>query len=58
MPATEKLALVSTAFAFPKVTVPGPLTFDHVVVTAAGGFGSPSSVTVPSSDALAGNVIV
>jgi hypothetical protein len=37
--------------AFPNVTVPGPLTTLHAVVTAAGGFGSPSSAALPASDA-------
>ena len=54
----EKLTVVSTAAALPNVTVPGPLTRVQVVVTAAGGFGSPSSVTVPSSVATPGKVIV
>ena len=50
--------MVSTVAALPNVTVPGPLTFVQVVVTAPGGFGRPSSVTVPSSVAVAGKVIV
>ena len=50
--------MVTLALALPKVTVPGPLTFDHVVVTVAGGFGSPSSVTVPDRLAVAGRVMV
>ncbi len=58
MPSAEKLAVVSTALASPKVTVPGPLTWLQVVVTAPGGSGSPSSVTVPSRAALSGKVIV
>jgi hypothetical protein len=58
VPATEKLADVLKAFAFPNVTVPGPLTLLHVVVSVAGGAGSPSSVAVPLSDALAGSVMV
>ncbi len=58
MPATEKLAVVSTNVALPKVTVPGPLIWVHVVVTTPGGLGKPSSVTVPSSAALAGRAIV
>jgi len=52
----EKLALVSTALASAKVTVPGPDTFDQVVVTAPGGFGRPSSVTVPSRLAFEGRL--
>jgi hypothetical protein len=54
----EKLAVVLSAFASPNVTVPGPLTFDHVVVNIAGGLGNPSSEAVPLRLALAGNVIV
>ncbi len=48
---------MSTAFASPNVTFPGPLTLLHTVVTVPGGFGSPSSPTVPSSDAVAGSVM-
>ena len=58
MPAAEKLAVVSTAFGLPKLTVPGPLTLLQVVVTTPGGFGRPSSLTVPSSEAELGSVIV
>ena len=58
VPGVVKLACVSTAFAPWNVTGPGPLTTPHVVVTAPGGFGRPSSLTVPSSTALAGSVIV
>ena len=57
-PGAEKLAVVSTAVALAKVTVPGPLTWLHVVLIAPGGLGSPSSVTVPSRVADAGRVIV
>ena len=39
-----KVAVVSRAEAFANVTVPGPLTRLHVVVT---GPGKPSSVTMP-----------
>src|SRR5690606_15975982 len=56
-PSTLKLAVVLNAFAFPNVTVPGPLTFVHVVVIADGGFGRPSSVAVPLRFADAGNAI-
>ena len=52
------LAVVSTALAFPKVAVPGPLTSLQIVVTVPGGFGRPSSVTVPLRFALEGSVIV
>ena len=57
MPAAEKLAVVSTALESPKVTVPGPDVLVHLVVTAPGGLGRPSSVTVPSRLALSGSVI-
>ena len=43
---------------FPKVTVPGPVTFDQVVVTVSGGSGSPSSLTVPDRFTRSGSVIV
>jgi hypothetical protein len=43
--------VVSTCEALPKLTVPGPLSLLQAVVTLAGGFGLPSSVTVPSSAA-------
>ena len=49
---------VPAALAFWNVTVPGPLPLLQVVVTAPGGLGSPSSVTVPSSVAPAGSVMV
>ena len=39
------------------VTVPGPLTFDHVVVTVLPA-GKPSSFAVPFKLAEAGSVIV
>ena len=52
----EKVALVSTAEAFPKVTVPGPESLLQVVVTVPGGLGSPSSVTVPLREAEDGSV--
>jgi hypothetical protein len=58
VPLCEKVAVVSTAFALPNVTLPSPLTMVQVVVTLAGGFGSRSSVTVPSKFAEAGNVNV
>jgi hypothetical protein len=58
VPSIEKLAVVFNAFALPNVTVPGPLTFDQVVVSIAGGLGNPSSVAVPLRLADAGSVIV
>ena len=39
VPKSENVAVVSTAFALPNVTVPGPLTLVHVVVNAPGGLG-------------------
>jgi hypothetical protein len=56
-PATERLAVVLSAFAFPKVTVAGPLTFDHVVVRVL-PVGNPSSLAVPARLAAAGSLIV
>ena len=47
------VAVVSTDEALAKLAVPGPLTMDHVVVSVPPA-GWPSSVTVPSSAALAG----
>ena len=52
VPAKVNCAVVSMAAAFPNVTVPGPLTFDHVDVSVPDG--KPSSVTVPSTAADAG----
>ena len=58
-PAAENVAVVSMAEASPNVTSPGPETLLQVVVTAPGGLGRPSSVTVPSRFAEAGgNMIV
>jgi hypothetical protein len=57
-PATLKLAEVESAFAAPKVTVPGPLTLVQFTVSAPGGFGCPSSEAVPWSDAPLGNMTV
>jgi hypothetical protein len=56
VPGSEKLAVVSIMAAFPKVAVPGPDTFVHAVVKVPPG--SPSSVTVASSEAVAGRVTV
>ena len=55
MPAAEKDAVVSGDSGVPKVTVPGPLTFDQDDVTDE-PVGSPSSDIVPSRFAVAGNV--
>ncbi len=49
----ENVAVVSTADALANWTLPGPETAVHVVVTEPGDVGSPSSVTVPSSEAAA-----
>ena len=57
VPAAEKLAVVLLAPGLPNVTVPGPLSFDQVVVRVPGGFGNPSSVAVPFKVAEAGRVI-
>ena len=58
LPAIEKVAVVVRALALPKVTVPGPLTIDQVVVTVPGGVGRPSSEADPARAAVAGKVIV
>src|SRR5688572_3454862 len=44
VPAAEKVAVVSTAAALPKLTVPVPLTLLQVWVTVLGGNGIPSSL--------------
>ena len=56
VPEVEKLAVVLNAFMLPRVTVPGPLDIDHVVVSVPDG--RPSSVAVPLRFAEDGNVIV
>src|SRR5437879_5807181 len=45
VPAAESVAVVPSAFAFPNVTVPGPLTCDHDVCRIP--VGKPSSLAVP-----------
>ena len=55
-PAAENDAVVDNELAFPNVVVPGPDTLDQVTVTAAGGFGNPSSEAVPDRAAVAGIV--
>jgi hypothetical protein len=57
VPDAENVAVVASAFAFPNVTVPGPLNLLQVVVTLL-PTGNPSSVAVPDKLAPAGNVIV
>src|SRR6266540_258557 len=54
----ENEAVVPAALGLAKVTVPGPLTFDHVIVVNPGGFGNPSSLAVPDNVALAGSVML
>ena len=49
---------VDSADGSPNVTVPGPETKDHVVVSVPGGFGNPSSDADPDSEADAGHVTV
>jgi hypothetical protein len=51
-------AEVVNEFGLANVVVPGPDTCDQVTVTVAGGFGSPSSDAVPTSDAVLGRVTV
>ena len=55
-PANEKVTVVWAAAALAKVTVPGPLVFDHVVVMVPTGY--PESVTAPFNTALLGSVTV
>jgi hypothetical protein len=57
VPLVEKLAVVLSDAAFAKVTVPGPATFDHVVLSEP-VTGNPSSLAVPLKVAAEGNVIV
>ena len=56
-PEVEKLVAVLRALALAKVTVPGPLTFDQVVVNVLPE-GRPSSEAVPFNVAELGSVIV
>src|ERR1044071_7500643 len=56
VPEVENVAVVLSALTFPNVTVPGPLTFDHIVCRVP--FGKPSSVAVPDRLAAAGSVMV
>src|SRR6266508_3951627 len=52
VPLSLKLTLVSTLPGLANCApAAGPLTSDQATVTAPGGFGNPSSVTVPSSSA-------
>src|SRR5207253_4041704 len=54
VPEAEKVAVVLSRLAFPNVTVPAPLNFDHVVCSVL--VGNPSSLAVPERFALAGRV--
>ncbi len=54
-PPNENVAVVFVTFALPNVTVPGPLNFDHEVVSVP--LGSPSSLAVPFRLAADGSVI-
>ena len=56
VPEVENVAVVVSALAFAKLTVPGPLNFDQVVCSVP--LGKPSSVAVPDRLAPAGNVMV
>jgi hypothetical protein len=56
VPDVEKVAVVLNAWESPKVTVPGPLTFDQVFVNVF--VGKPSSLAVPDRFAEAGSVMV
>ncbi len=57
MPASANDAVVASALASANATVPGPDNVVHVAVSAPGGFGRPSSLAVPASEAVAGKVI-
>ena len=57
VPAAEKVAVVSTAAASPKVTSPGPLRLAQAVISVPPA-GCSSSVAVPLMEAVAGRVIV
>ena len=59
VPTPGNVAVVSTAVSSPNVTPAGPPVWFHSVVTAPGGFGSPSSPTVASRLTVSvGNMIV
>src|SRR5262245_10833516 len=57
VPGNSKVAVVTAADALPNVTVPGPLTFDHCVLSPP-PLGRPSSLAEPDSVALFGSVMV
>src|SRR5207237_3636042 len=52
VPALSTWIVVSRAPGSSNSTVPGPLILLHVVVSCAGGAGSPSSSTVPCNGAV------
>src|SRR2546426_11205974 len=56
VPPAENDAVVFVTLALPNVTVPGPLNFDHVVVSVP--LGNPSSLAAPCNIAMAGSVMV
>src|SRR5258706_2169985 len=57
VPPVENDAVVFVTLALPNVTVPGPLSFDHVAVNVP--LGNPSSPTEPASvTEFVGSVIV
>jgi len=56
VPAVENVAVVLSAAALPKVTVPGPLAMLQLTVTVQ--LGRQGSVTVPDRLALEGRLIV
>ena len=58
VPALGKVAVVSTAPTSAKTTVPGPLTWLQLVLTAPGGSGSPSSITVASRKTLSSGKVI
>ena len=57
VPEAENVAVVLRAFAFTKLTEPGPLNLDQFVVRVP-FVGKPSFVTVPERLAPAGSEIV
>ena len=58
MPAAENVTVGVSVVVLENVTVPGPLTLVQLLVSCAGGDGSPSSVAVAASAVDAGSVIV
>src|SRR6185295_9431696 len=56
VPAAENVAVVLSAAAFANVTVPGPLTLDHVVWSVVLGTQS-TGVAVPETLTPAGSIV-